>query len=159
LGRRKKWPAWIVNQVKGQARIRPVTQVVQPPDGCYTFLIDSLSPLGTNIFLEVTRKRSGQLNLMVPEELRHISHAWLLKYGKVCTHLHWVPASAKGGHKPGEMRIEFGRAAGQVDQLTLELPGYLQDPFHCGPVHYYSFCGFKGQLALFIGAKSQDVNI
>jgi hypothetical protein len=118
LGRGQKGTSGIVDKVKGEIRIGPVSQGVQTPNRFDAFLVDSFATLGPNILLKIAGQRGNEPNPVLPEKLRHSLQSWLEEYGQVCPDLDLMALPAKGQDKTGEVGIELWRSARQIDKLA-----------------------------------------
>ncbi len=97
-------------------RIAPVAERIELLQAADRSVEHAFAALSLDIVLEIARHRGHHLHLMRAEEFRKVFLARLLQDGEVATVHHLGAELARRGHHAAEMRVEFGRAAGDVER-------------------------------------------
>ena len=77
----------------------------------------ALAALALDIVLQIARHRGHHLDAVRRQEIGEVFLARLLQDGEIAAVHHLHAARARRRHQPAEMRVELGRAAGDVERL------------------------------------------
>ena len=76
----------------------------------------ALAALTLDIVLQIARHRRDDLDAVLRQKFREVFLARLLQHGEIAAVHHLDAELARAGHQAAEIRIEFGRAAGDVER-------------------------------------------
>src|ERR1700730_13337078 len=116
LRRRQRRPLGTVDDVEHEPRLgAPVAEPVegfQAEDGCF---VHALAALAIDVVFEIAGKGSDNLDLLAGEKLRKILLAGDFENSEIAAIHHAHAHGAGGGHQSAKVRVELGRAAGDIE--------------------------------------------
>ena len=117
LPRRQHRTLRVINEIENEpARLLAVAERVQAPQSAQRSLEHAPAALGVDIVFQIAGQGRDDLDLLGGEKGREVFLAFDFENGQVAAVHDADPALAGGGHQPAEMRIEFGRAAGDIER-------------------------------------------
>src|SRR5450631_3658134 len=115
---RQRRPLRIVDEVKRKLRIAAETERVELLQSADRTVEHALAALAFHIVLQIAGHRGHHLDAVRRQKFGEIFLAWLLQDGEVAT-VHYLDAElARRRHQTAKIRIELGRAAGDVERCN-----------------------------------------
>jgi hypothetical protein len=158
--RRQRGAERIVHQIERQSRTRaPVTERVEPLQAADRAVIDALAALLVDIVRQVARHRGDDLDLIGGEKFSEVFLARLLLDSEVMAVHHLHRHVARRGDQPAEVRIEFGRAAGNVERRNAPPFQEVDHGVGCRAIHLLGAAGAGIDVAMHAGLVAAIADI
>src|SRR4051812_5516178 len=117
LRRRQRWPLWIIDKIEYKPGFGvAITQFVEASKSAQRTFEHSLATLAIHVVFEIARHGCGDLDLLAGKELGEILLSGHFEDRQIAAIHHLHVHLARGAHQLAEVRIEFRRAAGDVER-------------------------------------------
>jgi len=116
LRRRQRWALRIVDEVEDESLVAAVAERIKPLQPADRSVEHALAALALDIVGEIAGHRSDNFDLLGGEEGGEVFLARLRQDGEIASVHDAQAACTRAAHQSPEVRIEFGRPAGDVER-------------------------------------------
>ena len=131
----------VVDQMKRQCWVTAVTDCVEPLKPADRTVENAFAALMFDIVPQIARHRRDHFDAFARQKFGKILLARLLQDCEVAAIHHFDAEFACLAHQPPEMRIEFGRSAGDVERRYLLTAKKVQDQVGDRTGHFFGSVG------------------
>src|SRR3569832_427127 len=125
-------PLRVVHQVQHETAVfSAIAQCIeraQPVKACIEY---TLAALTVDVLLQITRQRGRDLHLLNRQEFSEVFLPWLGEYSEIAAVDDMSAFVTRGAHELAKVRIEFGRAARDVERGHARGAQECEDLLHC----------------------------
>ncbi len=160
LGRRKRGPERVVDQVENPLVACGVPQRVERPKRAYAFVEDAPTPLRFDILSRVAGERGDDSHSLFGEKTRGVFLAGLEEHGQVAAVDDLLSEASRAADQLSEMGVQLRRAAGQIDGLDAGTRRQeFEDPIDRAPRHDLASSGARFDMAVMTRLVAELPNV